>query len=84
MKCPDCRNFFRKVTFKRLLTQTPLSIRGSVQYSTAISEPLVIVEQGVLKGTIGTDYDNNKFYKFLGIPYAKSPIGELRFKVEWF
>ncbi|KAI4468851.1 carboxylesterase [Holotrichia oblita] len=79
MKGITCRNFFRDVNYKRL-TQTSLAIRGILRYSTSTIEPIVKVEQGLLQGTTGIDYDNNKFYKFLGIPYAKPPVGELRFK----
>ncbi|XP_050298539.1 juvenile hormone esterase-like [Anthonomus grandis grandis] len=42
--------------------------------------PIVRVLQGDLKGTEGIDFDGNIFYKFLGIPFAKPPIGNLRFK----
>ncbi|XP_050307750.1 esterase B1-like [Anthonomus grandis grandis] len=45
-----------------------------------MSDPVVEIEQGKLKGSLGADYHGGKFYKFLGIPYAKAPIGELRFK----
>ncbi|GJQ76635.1 hypothetical protein Trydic_g15495 [Trypoxylus dichotomus] len=53
---------------------------GILRYCTSTSEPIVKVEQGLLRGTTGKDYDGKKFYKFLGIPYAKPPIGRLRFK----
>ncbi|KAL1517860.1 hypothetical protein ABEB36_001568 [Hypothenemus hampei] len=42
--------------------------------------PVVKTLQGAVEGTQGTDLDGNHFHKFLGIPYAKPPIGELRFK----
>lgn len=42
----------------------------------------VNVQQGLLKGKILTSVRNrNKFVGFLGIPYAKPPVGELKFKV---
>ncbi|KAH1004301.1 hypothetical protein HUJ04_004079 [Dendroctonus ponderosae] len=41
---------------------------------------IVKVLQGALEGTQGKDYDGNDVYKFLGIPYAKPPVGELRFR----
>ncbi|XP_052738801.1 juvenile hormone esterase isoform X2 [Bicyclus anynana] len=40
----------------------------------------VKVEQGTLKGKVCTAFDGTKYYSFEGIPYAKPPIGELRFK----
>ncbi|XP_044253151.1 uncharacterized protein LOC123004101 [Tribolium madens] len=38
------------------------------------------IEQGKLRGSIGTDIRGNNFFKFKGIPYAKPPLGGLRFK----
>lgn len=47
-----------------------------------MAEPVVVVEQGKLKGKIEELFDGSgKYYAFLGIPYAKPPLGELRFKV---
>lgn len=42
--------------------------------------PVVTIENGTLKGSIETDYQGKSYYSFQGIPYAKAPIGELRFK----
>jgi para-nitrobenzyl esterase len=41
------------------------------------SAPKVTVEDGALEGAIGSD---GKVRAFLGIPYAKPPVGPLRFK----
>lgn len=41
----------------------------------------VTVAQGTLKGQVRTAYDGTKYYSFEGIPYAKPPVGPLRFKV---
>lgn len=40
----------------------------------------VSIEQGQLRGKTVTDYLGGKFHSFLGIPYGKSPVGELRFR----
>ncbi|CAH1365810.1 unnamed protein product, partial [Tenebrio molitor] len=45
-----------------------------------MTELIVSVEHGKLQGKISTNIRNENFLSFLGIPYAKPPIGELRFK----
>lgn len=46
---------------------------------------IVEVQQGKLKGVENTSVLNGqKYYSFLGIPYAKPPVGDLRFKVSQF
>nr|ANS53405.1 esterase 5 [Sitophilus oryzae] len=45
------------------------------------SDPIVTVSQGSLRGSIKIDFDGNKFYSFLGIPYAKPPTGSRRFEL---
>ncbi|CAG9768088.1 unnamed protein product [Ceutorhynchus assimilis] len=47
--------------------------------STQLADPIVTLQDGSLKGTIGKNYDGDDFYKFFGIPYAKPPINDLRF-----
>jgi len=45
----------------------------------------VVIEQGVLKGFQNKTLLSNKPYvSFLGIPYAKAPVNDLRFKVNSF
>lgn len=46
-------------------------------------DPIVQIEEGKLKGKCSVDYKGRNFYSFHGIPYAKPPIGELRFKVRF-
>lgn len=42
--------------------------------------PVVKVEQGQLQGRIANSPSGKAFYSFQGIPYAKPPLGSLRFK----
>lgn len=47
-----------------------------------MAEPVVSVEQGKLRGKTEEFYDGKgQYYAFLGIPYARPPVGQLRFKV---
>ncbi|XP_059061376.1 juvenile hormone esterase-like [Achroia grisella] len=42
--------------------------------------PIVTVREGRIKGSVHTLIDGSTAYSFKGIPYAKPPIGKLRFK----
>nr|UVK78555.1 carboxylesterase [Anoplophora glabripennis] len=42
--------------------------------------PIVTIKQGKLKGYIRTDIDGGQIVSFVGVPYAKPPVGQLRFK----
>lgn len=44
--------------------------------------PIVRVAQGQLQGVRETNINGTDFIAYRGIPYAKQPIGELRFKVK--
>lgn len=41
----------------------------------------VRVDQGLLKGKTMVSRIGRKYYGFFKVPYAKPPLGELRFKV---
>lgn len=43
--------------------------------------PEVKISQGSLRGIIRKAESDRTFYSFRGIPYAKTPVGPLRFKV---
>ncbi|XP_063599423.1 juvenile hormone esterase-like [Penaeus indicus] len=50
--------------------------------SAAAEEETVSVQlqQGTIEGSMGVAKGGKPFYKFQGIPYAESPVGNLRFK----
>ncbi|KAF2898717.1 hypothetical protein ILUMI_07462 [Ignelater luminosus] len=43
-------------------------------------DPIVNTEEGRLCGRICYDYTGGQYFSFQGIPYARPPIGKLRFK----
>lgn len=43
--------------------------------------PIVETCEGKVQGFVGKNFDGEPFYSFLGIPYAKAPVADLRFKV---
>lgn len=43
--------------------------------------PLVHIDQGKLRGVVKKDWKGGDFYSFLSIPYARKPVGNLRFMV---
>lgn len=47
----------------------------------AETAPELDIAQGRLRGSIGSSYAGLPYYSFQGIPYAKPPTGQLRFKV---
>lgn len=44
-------------------------------------DTIVETGNGKLRGIIKENFKGEKFHGFLGIPYAKPPVGDLRFKV---
>ena len=47
-------------------------------------KPTVTTPLGKIEGYIGLTVNQNPFYKFEGVQYAKPPVGELRFQVSYF
>lgn len=41
----------------------------------------IILNQGILEGTTNTSRNGTVFRAYYGIPYAKPPLGRLRFQV---
>ncbi|KAF2898714.1 hypothetical protein ILUMI_07459 [Ignelater luminosus] len=42
--------------------------------------PIVSIQEGKLRGKICCDFIGGQYFSFQGIPYAKPPVGQLRFK----
>ncbi|XP_044265017.1 juvenile hormone esterase-like isoform X1 [Tribolium madens] len=77
-----CNSKFSTSTVSSKLKWAPLRCAhsGSVNYISKMTAPIVTVEEGQVKGKVAENYQGGKFYSFLGIPYAKPPVGDLRFK----
>ncbi|XP_011495827.1 PREDICTED: esterase FE4-like [Ceratosolen solmsi marchali] len=45
-----------------------------------MTEPVVVTSCGHLRGSIEKSVEGFEYYAFKGVPYAKPPIGELRFQ----
>lgn len=43
--------------------------------------PTVTLPQGELVGKALTNENGKEYFSYTGVPYAKPPVGELRFKV---
>lgn len=46
-----------------------------------MSDPVVETAQGKIKGKVIKIFDDFEYSSYKGIPYAKPPLGELRFAV---
>lgn len=46
-----------------------------------MTQKIVQIKQGWLEGKSAVDYKGGCYFSFQGIPYAKPPLNELRFKV---
>lgn len=51
--------------------------------SSDITGPVVTLKYGDVMGQNLKSYENNDYYAFKAIPYAKAPTGERRFKVSF-
>lgn len=57
------------------------SFIGIIFLSAVISDPVVRITKGAIRGITSKSRDGRDFYSFTAIPYAKPPVDELRFEV---
>lgn len=50
-------------------------------FTLVYAEPIIRIKQGEIQGIVEIDWKGGEFSSFLSIPYAKPPVGPLRFKV---
>ncbi|KRT82414.1 esterase [Oryctes borbonicus] len=67
------------IEFKPIIVLLILYCTG-VTCGDEISAPLIEISNGWLQGTFEKSYNGRLYSSFQGIPYAKPPIGELRFQ----
>lgn len=46
--------------------------------------PIVHVADGEVEGVVELSRGGREFYAYKGIPFAKPPVGDLRFQVQYF
>lgn len=73
-----CFTFFLSFVHDFQPSSWPLGLAQSSFY------PQIVLPQGILRGRRMRTEDDKEFIGFLGIPYAKAPVGPLRFKVRNF
>ncbi|XP_055607197.1 juvenile hormone esterase-like [Uranotaenia lowii] len=57
-----------------------LAERNVRQALASSSKPLVCIQDGCIRGTQRSGLDNGPYEAFMGVPFAKPPLGPLRFK----
>lgn len=65
----------------KVITLLILALVACFYVSANEDELHVKIDKGIIKGTYRKSLKGRQFIAFSGIPYAKPPVGELRFQV---
>lgn len=57
------------------------SVLADLEANMTTEQPVVRIAEGLLRGEKLESVRGVSYYSFKGIPYAKPPVGDLRFKV---
>jgi len=52
-------------------------------YGAVTCDPVIRITKGAIRGQTLKSRDGQDFYSFTAVPYAKPPLGELRFMVNF-
>nr|CAD7464458.1 unnamed protein product [Timema tahoe] len=64
----------------KLIFQTKIKLPYYLETDNMVGVEVEVIE-GTLRGRVVTTHPDKTYYSFQGVPYAKPPVGELRFKV---
>lgn len=71
----------RVITEVRKRVNIAFRHKKSFIFSNVFDSTLITTAYGPVRGRLVLGARNTRFYSFQGIPYARPPIGKLRFKV---
>jgi len=74
---------FGKKTIASLTVVITAVFWRNYKTSTNVQAPVVEITNGKLQGIVSLSRDGRPYFEYLRIPYAKSPIKDLRFEVSY-
>ena len=69
----------------KLVLLLAIAVAGIAYYTVQVEYgEIVKCKRGSVQGIIQTSRDGRKYHSWLGVPYARPPVGDLRFAVSIF